>query len=198
MLSNGNPVSGGTVNCQIIQGSGVLSGSTAPTDSNGYASVNLQLTSVSSAVQVTACAAPGNSPCQTFTASVVALGSLQIQPVAGVLQIAAPGQNFSPLRVRVTDSSSAPNPVLGANIFFQDYVGRLPQNEPIVWLGDAGISQPAMPVILAESQLTVQSDVNGFANFPLSTAGVNGDVAILGSASAGNASLHFAAQQLGP
>jgi hypothetical protein len=88
--------------------------------------------------------------------------------------------------------------VLGASVFFQAYVGRVPQNQPILWSGESGISQPGMPVILGESQATAQSDANGLASFPLSTAGISGNVAVVGSATAGTASLQFMGQQLGP
>lgn len=69
---------------------------------------------------------------------------------------------------------------------------------PIVWIGEAGISQPAMPVILAEAQATVQSDINGIATYQLSTGGISGNVAILGTATAGSSSVQFEAQQRGP
>ena len=82
-------------------------------------------------------------------------------------------------------------------MFFQSLIGRTPQYQPIVWAGEAGISQTAMPVIIGKTQATVQSDANGLAGFPLSTGGISGDVAILGSASIGNASVQFAAQELG-
>ena len=55
-----------------------------------------------------------------------------------------------------------------------------------------------MPVILAAPRVTIQSDADGLASFPLSTAGILGDVAVVGSASLGNTSLQFAGQQLGP
>jgi hypothetical protein len=74
----------------------------------------------------------------------------------------------------------------------------VPTNEPIIWAGEAGISQSAMPVILAQSQATIQSDSNGVAVFPVSTGGVSGNVAIIGSATIGSATAQFAAQQLGP
>jgi hypothetical protein len=66
-------------------------------------------------------------------------------------------------------------------------------------IGEAGISQPGMPVILAKSQATVQSDINnGLASFQLSTGGLSGNIAIIGSATAGNSSLPFVARQLEP
>ncbi len=83
VLANGNPVGAGTLNYQITRGAGTLRALAAQTDSNGYATVNLQLSSVSAAVQVSICVAPNNSPCQIFNATVVATFSLQLQPVAG-------------------------------------------------------------------------------------------------------------------
>ena len=198
VLSNGNPVSGATVNYQIMQGAGTLSAASALTNSNGDASVSLQLNPASTGTQVSVCAAPNNNPCQTFNATVVPLASVDLQLVAGSLQIVPAGQGFQPVVVRVTDSSFPANPVLGAGVFFQSYVGRLPQNQTILWAGEAGVSQPGMPVILSEQQSTVQSDVNGLASFSLSTGGAAGNVAILGSAATGSATVQFAAQQVGP
>src|SRR5205823_1038212 len=101
-------------------------------------------------------------------------------------QIVQSGQIFQPAIVRVVDSSSPPHPVLGANVLFQSYVGRMPGNEPVVWTPDTAITQPRMPVILASSRATVVSDVNGLSPFPLSTGGFSGDLAVIGSALAGN------------
>jgi len=98
----------------------------------------------------------------------------------------------------VIDSSNPPHDVLGASVLFQSYVGRLPKNQPIVWTGEGGISQPGMPVILAKSQATARSDINGLASFPLSTSGISGNVAMVGSPTAGTTSLQFVGQQLGP
>ena len=95
-------------------------------------------------------------------------------------------------------SSTPPHPVLGASVSFLSYIGRTPGNEPLVWAGESSISQPVMPVILAESQGIAQSDVNGIANFPLSNDGISGNVAFVGSATAGSGSVGFEAQQLGP
>lgn len=198
LLSSGIPLSGSTANYQITQGVGVLSAPSAQTDINGFASVNLQVNSIASGIQVSVCAAPNNSPCQVFNATVVPISSLQIQSVAGALQIVPGGQSFQPVLVRVTDSSNPPNPVLGASVLFQSYVGRMPQNEPIVWAGETGISQPVIPVILAAPGATIQSDMNGLAMFPLSTGGISGSVAIVVTATAGNASAQFAGQELGP
>src|SRR5579864_400999 len=198
VLSNGSPVSGKTVNYQVMQGVGTLSAASAITDSGGYATVDLQLNSASVGPQFSVCVAPNNAPCQTFNATVVPTSSLQLQIVSGNMQIVSPGQSFQPVVVRVVDSATPAHNVLGAGLFFQSFVGRAAKNQPMVWIGEAGISQPVMPVILAEKQQTILSDANGLASFPISTGGISGNVEIAGSASIGNASVQFAAEQVGP
>ena len=198
VLSNGRPVSGTTVNYQVTAGAGTLSSAAAQTDANGNVSVNLQVNLLSVALQVTVCVASGNSSCQVFNATLVPVSSLQVDAVAGTLQIVPSAAAFQPVTVRVTDASIPPNPVLGAGVLFLSYVGRPGQNQPIVWAGEAGISQPGMPVILAKSQTTLQSDINGLATFSLSTQGIAGNVAVVGTAAAGNSSVQFEGQQLGP
>ncbi len=198
VLSNGVPVSGKTLNYQITAGSGALTAASGVTDSNGNVSVNLQLNSLAASIRVSVCVAPGNSPCQILNASMVQTSSLQLRSVSGMLQISTPGQSFQPVAVRVCDSSSPPHPVMGASVGFLDYIGRLPGNEPILWTGESTISQPNMPVILARSQATVQSDINGTSTFALSTGGISGNVAVIGTATAGSSSVEYQAQQLGP
>jgi IPT/TIG domain len=198
VLSNGSPVSGTALKYQITAGSGILSAASVVTDSNGNASVSLQVSSLAASVHVSVCVEPNNTPCQIFTATIVQTSSLQIQAVSGMLQMASPGQTFQPVAVRMIDSDTAQHPVVGVSIAFLAYIGRMPGNQPMVWAGEAGVSQPSMPVILAESKAAVESDVNGIASFQLSTAGISGDVAIVGTATAGSNSLQFEAQQLGP
>ena len=197
VLSDGVPLSGKTLNYQITAGSGSLSAASGVTDANGNVAVNLQINSLAASVRVTVCVAPSNSPCQVLSATMVQTASLQLQGVAGIIQIAAPSQSFQPVAVRVLDSSSPPHPVLGASVAFLEYIGRMPGNEPVIWTGESSISQPAMPVILAQSKAKVQSDINGIASFALSTGGVSGNVAILGTATAGSSNLEYEAQQLG-
>jgi hypothetical protein len=197
VLSNGSGAGGTTLNFQITQGSGMLSSPTAQTNASGNASVNLLLTSLSATVQVSVCVATNNNPCQTFKVLAVALTSLKLQPVSGTLQVCSPGQSLQPVLVRVIDSSTPPHIVLGANVVFQDLIGRLPADQPIIWAGEAGMFQPTMPVILGKMQSTVVSDVNGLTSFPISMQGFSGNIAVIGSASAGGVSLEFAAQQFG-
>ena len=156
VVSTGTPQAGVTVDFRIAQGSGSLSAASAVTNSTGYASVTLTLTNFAANVQVVACVASG-SPCQTAYGSAVAASALNLQAVAGAAQvIGAPP--FQPLTVRVTDSSTPPNPVLGAGVLFQSTVLRPPANDPTV-------TQPGTPVILGASQSSTSSDANGLASF---------------------------------
>ena len=115
-----------------------------------------------------------------MNAIAVPVSSFQLQAVAGTLQIVPPATAFQPVIVRVTDSSVPPNPVLGAGVLFLSYIGRLGQNQTILWAGEAGISQPSTPVIIGKSQATVQSDINGLASIPLSSQGISGNVRLEG------------------
>ena len=198
LLSNGTPVSGTSLSFQITGGTGTLSAASSATDSNGNASVNLQVSSLAASVRVSICVAPGNTPCQVLNATMVQTSSLQLQPVSGILQITTPGQSFQPVLVRAVDMSSPPHPVFGANVTFLAYIGRMPGNQPIIWVGETQTSQPSMPVILAESQSTARSDINGVASAALTAAAMSGNIAVLGSATAGNSSVAYEAQQLGP
>lgn len=198
VLSNGSALGGKTVNFQVMKGSGAFSSSTAITGSNGFATTNLQLSALAGEVDVSACVAPENAPCQTFSAFAVPVGSLQLQPVSGSTQVLPVGVGFSPVTVRVTDQAIPPDPVLGASVFFQSLVGRSPDGEPVLWIAQSGISQPIVPVILAESQVTVLSNINGLATVQPATGGIQGAVLISGTASAGANTLDFVLQSLLP
>ena len=164
VVNLGAPRSGVTVNFAIAQGSGSLSAASAVTNSNGYASVTLTLTNFTASVQLTACVAPGNNPCQTIYGNAVAVAMMNLQAVAGAGQVVT-GSAFQPLMVRVTDSSTPPNPVLGASVLFQSTVMRPAGNNLVLTPGDPTVTPPGMPVILNASQSTAISDVNGLASF---------------------------------
>jgi hypothetical protein len=195
-LQNGAPLAGITVTFRIENGSGALNPSSAVTGANGYATSTLQLGPMAADIEVSACLEPGDKPCANFNAIAVPGGALLVQPVAGTLQIALLGQNFQPVTARVTDSAG--DPVLGANVTFQWLVARAPQNLPIVWIGDTGISTNPMPVILSSLQSIVSTGVNGLVTIQPSTGGVQGAVVMLGSATAGSSSLQFELQSLPP
>jgi hypothetical protein len=184
VVSTGVPQAGDTVNFRIAQGSGSLSSASAVTNSSGYASVTLTLTNFTANVQLTACVAPANSPCQTVYGNAVAAGLLNLQAVAGAGQVIT-GQAFQPLTVRVTDSSTPPNPVLGASVLFQSTVLRPPGNGLTLTSGDPTVTQTGMPVILSATQTSVQSDPNGLASFLPSVGSFTGPLEVEIQVSAG-------------
>jgi hypothetical protein len=164
VLSNGVPQNGRTVNFRIAQGSGSLSSATGVTNSTGYATVTLALTNFTANVQVTACVAPANSPCQTVYGNAVTAALLNLQAVSGVGQVVT-GQTFQPLTVRVMDSSTPPNPILGASVTFQSAIVRPTGSDVILTPGDPENGQAGMSVILSDSLSSVTSGSNGLASF---------------------------------
>ncbi len=183
VVSTGTPQGGVTVDFRIAQGSGSLSAASAVTNSTGYATVTLTLTTFTGNVQVVACVASG-SPCQTAYGNAVAASALNLQAVAGAAQAitAAP---FQPLTVRVTDSSTPPNPVLGADVLFQSAILRPPANDLTLTTGDTTVKPTGMPVILAASLSSTTSDANGLANFLPSTGSFSGILEVEIQVSAG-------------
>ncbi len=184
VVSLGAPQSGVTVNFAIAQGSGSLSFPSAVTNSQGYASVTLTLANFAVSVQLSACVAPANSPCQTVSGNAVAAALLNLQPVAGAGQVVT-GPAFQPLTVRVTDSSTPPNPILGTSVLFQSTVMRPVGGGVTQAPGDPTVLQTGMPVILSASQSTVQSDVNGLASLVPSVGSLTGTLEIEIQVSAG-------------
>jgi hypothetical protein len=181
VLSNGVPQAAATVNFNMSTGTGSLSAASATTNSNGFATVNLTLSQFAATVQVNACVAPSNAPCAPTYGNPVPLAQQNLQPVAGETQIVPLGQNFQPIVVRVTDSSSPPNPVLGASVAFENIVER-PARDMLA--GDSG-SKSGMPNILAVSQSNVQSDFNGLASVLPSVGSFNGTLEVDVLATAG-------------
>jgi len=156
VLSNGVAQSSSTVNFTVVSGSGTLSAPSASSNSSGNATDTLTIAQISALVQVSACVAPGNAPCGTFYVNPVPLAQQNLQQVAGAGQVST-GQAFQPITVRVTDSSSSPNPVIAAPVMFQTTILR-PGGST---LGGGGGS---MPVILQVSQSSVNSGMTGLAS----------------------------------
>lgn len=179
VLNNGTPQSGATVNFAVAVGSGTLSAASAQTNSNGYASVSLSLAQFSAAAQVNACVAPSNAPCQQIYFNIVSPPQMNLQTVSGGGQIST-GSAFQPLVVRVVDSASPPDLVLGAAVTFQTMVMR----------PAAGTSnEPTTPVMLSVSQSSVSSDANGLASIVPSSAGFTGPVQVNVMATAGTSAM---------
>jgi hypothetical protein len=189
-LNNGVPQSGVTVSFRIAQGTGSLSAPTAVTGSTGYASVTLTLTDFIANVQLSVCIAPSNNPCATVYGNGVAAALLNLQPVAGAGQVIT-GSAFQPLTVRVTDTATPPDPVLGASVVFQSTVMRPLATDFILAPGAPPPTQLEMPIILSSSQTSVTSDANGLASFVPSVGPFTGtlEVAIQVSAVGASATL---------
>jgi hypothetical protein len=183
VLNAGTPQSGVTVDFRIAQGSGSLNAASAPTNSTGYASVTLTLANFIANVQIVACVASG-SPCQTVYGNAVAASLLNLQAVAGAGQVVL-GQPFQPLTVRVTDSSTPPNPVLGASVLFQSAVLRPSGDDLVVTSADPTAAQTGMPVLLGAGQAIATSGTNGLANFLPSVGSFTGVLEVEIQVSAG-------------
>ena len=197
VLSNGSPQPNVPVNFAIVSGTGTLSSSSATTDSNGYAVVNLSVANFAGAVQVTACVAKNNSPCRAINASLVLPTQQNLQPVSGGGQTIPLSQAFQPVVVRVVNQSTPPNPVIGAAVTFQTIVlrpaGGSASGEP----SEAVSSNAAMPVILSVNQSTLTSDANGLASITPSVGTFTGTLEVDVSATAGtSASLAYVLEAL--
>jgi hypothetical protein len=184
VVSLGKPQSGSTVNFAIAQGTGSLSSGSAVTNSQGYASVTLTLTNFLVNVQMTACVAPANNPCQMISGNAVVSTLVRMNAVCGASQVVS-GTAFQPLTVRVTDTSSPPNPIIGASVVFQSTVMRPVGIGGGGTAGDGGITSTGMPVILSSSQSTVQSDLNGIASIVPSVGSFTGTLEVQIQVSAG-------------
>jgi len=184
VVSNGAAVSGAQVNFSIFSGTGNLSAQSASTNANGYASVNLSLPGISAQLKMSACVAPGNAPCAVLYASPVPLALQNLQRVSGAGQFST-GQTFQAVVVRVTDSSSPPNPVLAAPVSFLTTVLRGGGMAPGFGAGETSPGNPAMPVILKVTQTNTTSDSNGLASITPSGGGFSAPVEVDVSVSAG-------------
>ncbi len=181
LLSNGIPQSGATVNFTTVNGAGVLSSGSALTSSSGYATVTLTVTQFTTSVQVNACAAPANVPCQPLYANAVPLAQQNLQTVSGAGQVST-GLAFQPIVVRVTDNSSPPNPVIAASVSYFNTVLR-----PVGSGTSSGNPMnPAMPVILSVSQSNATADMNGLSSFMPTSAGFNAPLEVDVTATGGN------------
>ena len=167
-----------TINFVITKGTASLSAPNATTNSSGFATIHAQITNQSADVQVSACAAPNNSPCQTFTMFSTPPSLWMLETVSGSSQVVPEGQAFQPLVMRVTDGSTVSNPVMGVNVTFQTTLARVPEN--------------GMPVVLGSSQAQVVSAQDGLASIVPSAGSVGPcDVFIAVSAGPSTAQLQM-------
>lgn len=185
---SGSPLSGKKVEFFFASGSGTLSASQATTNSSGYASVTLTVANFNETFQINACVLPNDSPCQNIYGTAVSPSMLNLQAVSGAGQVAA-GLSFQPLTVRVTDSSTPPNPVLGAGVLFQSTVLRPSSSNLAVASGSTSSSQNGMPEILSSTQTTVQSNSSGLASMTPSVGSFTGTLEVEIQISTGTSAL---------
>ena len=189
LTNTGAAVSGLTLNFTVSAGTGTTNPVSVTTDANGYARSTLHVDSLSGEVDVAVCATAGGIPCTVFSLLKVAASALQLQPVSGSTQIVRVGQSFTPLWVRVVDSSNPPNPVYGAAVGFDTELYRLDGQLPIVTGGDDNSSShPAQKVKLGSSQTAMVSDADGYAGISVphgdGTRALEVDVAVIAGARA--------------
>ena len=181
-LDLGVPKANVVVNFILTLGTAVLSAGSATTNSSGFATITAQLTNQNATVQVSACVAPNNAPCssQPFTLFSTPSSLWTLEMVSGSPQAVLTGQSFQPLVMRVTDGSSAANPVMGVNVIFATTLARV------------SLDSEGMPVILGSSQAQVVSAQNGTASIVPSAGSVGPcDVFITVSAGPSTAQLQM-------
>ena len=185
-LDLGVPQANVVINFAVTKGAASLSSSSATTNGFGFASITATLANQNTTVQVSACVAPNNKPCQIFTLYSTAPTLWALETVAGASQAVSTGQTFQPLTVRVTDGSTAANPVIGVNIAFSTTLARVNAGQG----GQGGETLgggTTTPVILGSSQAQVATDQNGLASIVPSAQNVGPcDVFISVSAGASN------------
>jgi len=175
-LDLGVPKANVTVNFSVSKGTASLSAGSAATNGSGFATITAQLTNQNADVQVSACVAPNNSPCQTFTLFSTAASLWTLGTVSGSSQVVPTGQAFQPLVMRVTDGSPAANPVMGVTLTFATTLTRVspgassdsggrPDGESFA--GGNGV-----PVLLGSSQAQVVTTQNGLASIVPSVGNV--------------------------
>jgi len=197
-LDLGVPQANVAIKFTVTNGAASLSSSTATTNSSGLASVTAQVTSLTATVQVSACVSPANSPCQTFTLFAVPASAWKLEAVSGTIQVVPNGQPFQPLVMRVTDGSSADNPVIGVNVTFVTTLERNPQGPgggPPPGGDFAG--QDDMPVILGTSQTQVITGQDGLASI-VPTVGSLGPCNAFITVTAGSATAQFELENVDP
>ena len=126
--------------------------------------------------RVVACVT-NTTTCQTFVGTPVASSALQLLHGVGGVKVSTAAA-FQAVIVRVTESSSPPNPVLGAAVTFLTTVLRHGGTAPGDGGGETKSGNPAMPVILKVTQSSAASDVNGLANIVPSSSGFSGPLEV--------------------
>jgi hypothetical protein len=195
-LHLGVPKASVTVNFVVTRGSATLSAASATTNAAGFATVTAQITNQNAGVQVSACVAPNNMPCQTFNLFSTPPSLWTLETVSGSSQFVLTAQSFQPLVMRITDGSLAANPVMGVNVTFETTLARISTGSGGPGGGGDSLGGGnGLPVILGSSQAQVATDQNGLASIVPSAANV-GPCDVLIQVSAGQTSIQFQMENL--
>ncbi|HSZ64488.1 MAG TPA: Ig-like domain-containing protein [Terriglobales bacterium] len=181
-LNLGAPLPNATVNFQLTRGTASLSAASATTNAQGFAAITASFITLSTNIQVTACVAPNNAPCQTFTLFATPPSLWTLETVSGSSQAVPANQPFQQLVMRVTDGSPADNPVMGVNLTFATTLAR-PSPNP-----------GGQSVILGGSQSQALTAQDGTASIIPSAATVVCNLFIV--VTTGNASAQFQLESL--
>jgi hypothetical protein len=163
-LDLGVPMANVTVNFALTRGAASLSAGSATTNGSGFATITASLTNLSANVQVSACVAPNNMPCQTFTLFSAPAALWTLETVRGSSQVVPTGQAFQPLKMRVTDGSGAANPVMGVNVTFETTLARVSPDQGGQPDGDSVAGGNGSPILLGSSQAQLVSAQDGTAS----------------------------------
>ena len=194
-LNLGVPMANVTVNFAITRGTASLSAGSGTTNSAGFASITANLTNLSANVQVSACVAPNNAPCQTFTLFAWPPSLWTLETVRGSSQVVLTGQAFQPLVMRVTDGSAAANPVMGVNVTFATALARVSPDQGGQPNGDSVVGGDGVPVLLGSSQVQVVSSQDGLASM-VPSAGNVGPCDVFITVSAGQSTTQLQMESL--
>jgi hypothetical protein len=170
-LSLGVPQANVSINFSVTHGTASISASSGTTSVSGYAAVTANIMNQNGDVQVLACVSPNNTPCQTFTLFSTPASLWKLETASGSSQFILSGQSFQPLRMRVTDSSTADNPVMGVNVIFSTTLAQISSQNGGQG-GETITGSGGMPVVLGQSQMQLATDVNGLASVVPSTGNV--------------------------
>jgi hypothetical protein len=200
VLNMGAPLPNVDVNFRVSKGAATLSAGTQTTNNSGYASISTHLANHNADVQVTACIAPNNAPCQTFTMFATPPSLWKLEAVSGSVQVVPGGQPFQPLVLRVTDGPSPSNPVTGVNIVLDVMIERLPRDNGHGggddW--DGGGRGNGMPIMLGTYEVQVVTAADGLASTLPTVGDVQGYCDVIIAATAGPATAQFHLQVVQP
>lgn len=165
LVNSGSPVGGSTINYQVMLGRGTLVPASAVTNSGGFASSVLYVSTADQEIRVSACLAPGNNPCDIFYVYLAPASGLQMQKLSGDAQLRPAGAAFAPLTVRTLDLNTVPQAVAGVPVTFRVTVFRPAEGVPPETQGEVTTGLFPQPPAIFSSTTTVYSDASGLAAF---------------------------------